>query len=78
MSRIVVMEAMQFTDETKNACAKFVTCNCSYGFDDSGAPEIKIQTTEGVMTASIGDYIVKDVNGEFYPCERKACDKVGK
>ena len=26
-----------------------------------------IDTLEGVMTANIGDYIVKGLNGEFYP-----------
>lgn len=26
-----------------------------------------IETLEGTMTASLGDYIVKGVDGEFYP-----------
>ena len=26
-----------------------------------------VETLEGIMTASLGDYIVKGVNGEFYP-----------
>lgn len=30
---------------------------------------IKIKTLEGVMLASFGDYIIKGVNGEFYPCK---------
>lgn len=30
---------------------------------------IKIYTLEGTMTASIGDWIIKGVNGEFYPCK---------
>jgi len=30
---------------------------------------IKIHTLEGVMTANIGDYIVKGIKGEFYPCK---------
>lgn len=30
---------------------------------------IKIETLEGVMLASIGDYIIKGVKGEFYPCK---------
>lgn len=30
---------------------------------------IKIKTLEGTMTASINDYIIKGVNGEFYPCK---------
>ena len=66
----VVIEAIQFTDETKGMCHNFVRCNTSAGFDKvSGLPELKIQTLEGVMTASIGDYIIKGVNGEFYPCK---------
>lgn len=30
---------------------------------------IEIKTLEGVMKASEGDYIVKGVNGELYPCK---------
>ena len=29
----------------------------------------KIKTLEGWMSASIGDYIIKGVQGEFYPCK---------
>lgn len=29
---------------------------------------IQIHTLEGDMTASIGDWIIKGVAGEFYPC----------
>lgn len=32
-------------------------------------PTLKINTLEGVMTASVGDYIIKGVQGEFYPCK---------
>ena len=28
-----------------------------------------IETLEGVMTASPGDWIIKGVKGEFYPCK---------
>ena len=31
--------------------------------------KIKIETLEGTMYASKGDYIIKGVNGEFYPCK---------
>jgi hypothetical protein len=30
---------------------------------------IQIQTLEGVMEASVGDWIIKGVKGEFYPCK---------
>ena len=30
---------------------------------------IHINTLEGIMNASPGDYIIKGVNGEIYPCK---------
>lgn len=37
---------------------------------DSAAfvPPIKIQTLEGIMTGNRGDWIIKGVEGEIYPC----------
>ena len=32
-------------------------------------PEAKIKTLEGVMTANYGDFIIKGVKGEVYPCK---------
>lgn len=29
----------------------------------------QIDTLEGIMTAISGDFIIKGVNGEFYPCK---------
>jgi hypothetical protein len=31
--------------------------------------QIYIVTLEGTMTAQVGDYIIKGVQGEFYPCK---------
>ena len=30
---------------------------------------LEIPTLEGVMTATAGDYIIRGVQGEFYPCK---------
>lgn len=30
---------------------------------------LEIETLEGVMTVLPGDYVIKGVNGEFYPCK---------
>lgn len=40
-------------------------------FADSGTSKVKmlIKTLEGVMTADRGDYIIRGVNGELYPCK---------
>lgn len=34
-----------------------------------------IYTLEGTMRADIGDYIVKGVDGEFYPCKADIFEK---
>lgn len=34
-----------------------------------------IETLEGTMTASKGDWIIKGVNGEFYPCKPDIFEK---
>ena len=37
--------------------------------------EIDIETLEGVMHASVGDYIITGVNGEKYPCKPDIFEK---
>lgn len=43
------------------------------GTEPSGEPEgltfIEIPTLEGIMRADVGDWIIKGVAGEFYPCK---------
>jgi hypothetical protein len=36
---------------------------------------LKIKTLEGEMTASMGDFIIKGVSGEFYPCKPDIFEK---
>lgn len=65
----VVIEAEQFTEENKNRAFNFITCNHYPNWDADGRPTIRIQTLEGEITASLGDWIIKGVKGEFYPCK---------
>jgi hypothetical protein len=37
--------------------------------------KLLINTLEGIMAASKGDYIIKGVNGEFYPCKPDIFEK---
>lgn len=37
--------------------------------------EYFIKTLEGIMKANAGDYIIKGVNGEFYPCKPDIFEK---
>lgn len=73
----VVIEAWQFTDENKNRLYHDLTSIGSgvYPVFIDGKPALKISTLEGEMTASIGDYIIKGVNGEFYPCKPDIFEK---
>jgi len=41
----------------------------TYGQQDDGPAELLISTLEGVMTAKIGDIVIRGVKGEFYPCK---------
>ena len=34
-----------------------------------------IKTLEGDMTANVGDFIIKGVHGEFYPCKPDIFEK---
>lgn len=65
----VIIEAEQFTDEDKDRALNFVTCNCTPSRDKDNKPTLEIQTLEGVITATLGDWIIKGVQGEFYPCK---------
>lgn len=44
---------------------------CSFALDqtDPGPVHLLIFTLEGWMRADIGDWIIKGVAGEFYPCK---------
>ena len=63
----VVIEAFQLKlDSNHREIAKW--CNGAW-FDMGGQCGIKINTLEGEMVARIGDYIIRGIKGEFYPCK---------
>lgn len=44
-------------------------------YSDCFKETMTIETLEGAMIANIGDYIIKGVNGEFYPCKPDIFEK---
>jgi len=67
----VVIEAVQYDGNFRcldifsiNDVGKFIV-----GTDDAGNPCLKIPTLEGVMIASKGDYVIRGIKGEYYPCK---------
>lgn len=77
--RPVTIEAMQFigTEENWQELLEFTEeaiCNLvmSKTFtDDQLIATCCVPTMEGLMTASQGDYIIKGIKGEFYPCNEE-------
>lgn len=61
----VVIEAIKF-DGTLTSLEAF---NIPEVSQDFGSRTAQIYTLEGVMTAEPGDWIIKGVKGEFYPCK---------
>ncbi len=37
--------------------------------------QIAIDTPEGVMLASVGDWVIRGVAGEFYPCKHEVFEQ---
>ncbi len=68
--RPVVIEAQLFDGDFLDMVNVTVWCSGSMEReDDLYAWVLKIPTLEGVMTAQVGDWIVKGVAGEFYSCK---------
>ena len=62
--RPIIIEAVQLTEDNKNSVFNDMGGN-KYPVDEG----IKIGTLEGDMIARWGDYIIKGIEREFYPCK---------
>lgn len=67
----VVIEAMKFPDAAdvagRLALEDWISGDClAFGYVGQ---KLEIPTLEGVMTASVGDYIIRGIEGEFYSCK---------
>jgi hypothetical protein len=68
----VEIEAIQWDGINSGEIAEFMkTPIRTKTSPEKGNPlgKVTIETLEGTMTASIGDYIIKGIKGEFYPCK---------
>ncbi len=63
----VTIDAIQWNGKNTEEVLKFLgeSLTININADD----DFKINTLEGTMTASVGDFIIKGVKGEFYPCK---------
>lgn len=70
--KAVEIEAVQLTPETLGAIKQWIGTAARIHTDGIplGAPvKLAIDTLEGVMLAEFGDFIIRGVQGEFYPCK---------
>lgn len=73
----VIIEALEYTEDNYEYAIQFVGKeNCIVKVYDALDPNkeshkisFAIKTLEGDMIANKGDFIIKGVNGEFYPCK---------
>ena len=84
----IVVEAVQYTgdnlEEVKafalDKIYSFVYYETKFDADGCGAKSVPmeiwaIHTLEGDMAVCVGDYIIKGVNGEYYPCKPDIFEK---
>lgn len=67
----VVIEAIKYDGDNKVEIQEFVD---KY-LDMTEEMQLEIDTLEGVMLANVGDYIIRGVNGEYYPCKPDIFEK---
>jgi len=60
----VIIDAVRWTGHNFGALTDLM--HNVYGINGQ---KVTIQTLEGVMTADIGDWIIKGIKGEYYPCK---------
>jgi hypothetical protein len=60
----VVIDAVQFTGKNFDEIEAFAGGDACFV---NG--ELVVATLEGSLRATIGDYIIKGIKGEFYPCK---------
>lgn len=64
----IVIEAMQYTHASCHALHDWAGWPHEDHDEDCDAG-IVIETLEGAMTAELGDWIIRGIQGEFYPCK---------
>jgi hypothetical protein len=69
----VVVEAVQFDGTDKSV--EWILPQLISGEIGRALNKLYIKTLEGTMTAEKGDYVIKRINGEFYPCKPDIFEK---
>lgn len=77
----VTIECFQYDGDLKNSDGQFYVCAWAVEAFQSGViyfkdqGEMYIKTLEGDHHVSVGDYVIRGVNGELYPCKPDIFEK---
>ncbi len=65
----IVIEAILWRGDNINELWDKFGAGSIFGPTPPEYPDLRIYTLEGMMTAAVGDYIIRGVMGELYPCK---------
>ena len=65
-TKAIVKDAIQWTGSN---AAELLEFGRFHPVEVEGEKIVQIITPDGVMSASEGDWIIKGIKGEFYPCK---------
>ena len=71
----IVIEAMQLNMRNRDKILDFAQGSITLKWDDGYLVGAYVQTLEGCMYAPYGDYIIRGVDGEYYPCKPSVFEK---
>lgn len=75
-NKVTEKEAIQFIDGGMfPQISKFAEGKCILQGNKEMDVRLKIETLEGDLYVSQGDWIIKGLNGEFYPCKPDIFEK---
>jgi hypothetical protein len=64
----IQIEAMQLSRESVPAIQEWITSHGGQAISSADQVCVIVKTLEGAMSAHRGDWILRGVRGEFYPC----------
>lgn len=68
-----VIDAIEWTGSNVDEVVEFMKSSYSSIFDSN--QNLTIYTLEGDMKANVGDFIIRGVDGEYYPCKPEIFNK---
>ena len=73
--RPIVIEAVQWTGKNHREIDSFVGESVDWISVGGGVSELGVKTLEGELFAAVGDWVIKGIKGEFYPCKQDIFEK---